>query len=274
MHEDYATGDWVKALEYLGRGRRELRALVCTPATGVSRRSSVALLSERGELAQGLATSAEAIAYGQETGDQGCRCLGAVRRWPDPHHAGRSRKGGGAPARRRERPSRGGTARSGHLSRRRSGAVPHAAGTSRRGSGSAPATTKSASARTASRDRFSAVCAAHKPSCACWPSSGRMPQPGCSGRRSRRRPAERCAGGKADVGALVSAYRFTGTYGWLRGNPRKAESWWRKSLTAAERLGACHGVALTELEMGGKPATGSQLRGPQLPSKPWERHRA
>jgi ATP/maltotriose-dependent transcriptional regulator MalT len=55
---------------------------------------------------------------------------------------------------------------------------------------------------------------------------------------------------KADISALVPAYRVRGTCEWLCGRHDKAESWWRKSLARAEELGALYEGALTELEVG------------------------
>jgi hypothetical protein len=55
---------------------------------------------------------------------------------------------------------------------------------------------------------------------------------------------------KADVGALVAAQRLQGTYEWLAGRSKKAESWWHKSLAMAEKLGARYEGALTEFEAG------------------------
>ncbi|MHB8868969.1 MAG: tetratricopeptide repeat protein [Thermoleophilia bacterium] len=56
--------------------------------------------------------------------------------------------------------------------------------------------------------------------------------------------------GKLDVGALVPGYRMRGTFEWLRGNPRMAEDWWRKSVALADQLGARWEGALTRLEIG------------------------
>jgi tetratricopeptide (TPR) repeat protein len=63
--------------------------------------------------------------------------------------------------------------------------------------------------------------------------------------------------GKADICSMVTAYRLEGTYAWLRGHRRRAESHWRSSLAQAERLGARYEGALTEFEVGrltGDPA--------------------
>ena len=53
-----------------------------------------------------------------------------------------------------------------------------------------------------------------------------------------------------DTTAFVPADRLQGTFEWLRGRPRKAEKWWRRSLDHAEKLGARHEGALTQLEIG------------------------
>ena len=55
---------------------------------------------------------------------------------------------------------------------------------------------------------------------------------------------------KVDTTAFVPAARLQGTYEWLRGRPRKAEKWWRRSLDHAERLGTRYEGALTQLEIG------------------------
>ena len=51
-------------------------------------------------------------------------------------------------------------------------------------------------------------------------------------------------------GAAVSAYRSQGTYEWLRGRPRRAEKWWRKSVAAGQKTGLDYQLGLTYLEMG------------------------
>jgi predicted ATPase len=51
-------------------------------------------------------------------------------------------------------------------------------------------------------------------------------------------------------GAAVSAYRSQGTYEWLRGRPRRAEKWWRKSVAASHKTGLDYQLGLTYLEMG------------------------
>ena len=55
---------------------------------------------------------------------------------------------------------------------------------------------------------------------------------------------------KVDTTAFVPAARSRGTYEWLRGRPRRAEKWWRRSLDHAAKLGTRYEGALTELEMG------------------------
>ena len=66
--------------------------------------------------------------------------------------------------------------------------------------------------------------------------------------------------GRLDTTAFVPAYRLQGTYEWLRGNPRKAEEWWRKSLDHATTLGARYEGALTMLEIGRREADCEQLK--------------
>ena len=51
-------------------------------------------------------------------------------------------------------------------------------------------------------------------------------------------------------GAAVSAYRSQGTYEWLRGRPRRADKWWRKSVAAGQNTGLDYQLGLTYLEMG------------------------
>jgi tetratricopeptide (TPR) repeat protein len=55
---------------------------------------------------------------------------------------------------------------------------------------------------------------------------------------------------RADICGAVPAARTRGSYEWLRGRHRKAEAWWRRSLSMADRLGARYEGALTELEIG------------------------
>ena len=66
-------------------------------------------------------------------------------------------------------------------------------------------------------------------------------------RRDARPPIEMDA---APAPGTVAAYRLQGAFEWLRGRPRKARAWWRKSLAMAEKLGMRYEGALTELEMG------------------------
>ncbi len=66
--------------------------------------------------------------------------------------------------------------------------------------------------------------------------------------------------GRVDTTAFVPAYRWQGTYEWLRGNPHKAEEWWRKSLDHAAKLGARYEGALTMLEMGRRQGGREQLK--------------
>ena len=76
-----------------------------------------------------------------------------------------------------------------------------------------------------------------------------------TGRSARLKEAGRACGAalkqvKVDKTAFVSAARLQGTYEWLRGRPRKAEQWWRRSLEHAGKLGARYEGALTQLEIG------------------------
>ena len=64
---------------------------------------------------------------------------------------------------------------------------------------------------------------------------------------------------KRDTTAYVPACRTQGTYEWLRGRPRKAEKWWRKSLDHAGKLGARYEGTLTMLEMGRRLGDREQL---------------
>ncbi len=76
-------------------------------------------------------------------------------------------------------------------------------------------------------------------------------------RRSRRAAlavAARMAGCRCEV------FRLVGREAWLRGRNGKAESWWRRSLAEAERLGARPEQARTLHEIGLR--VGSQGRGP------------
>ena len=66
--------------------------------------------------------------------------------------------------------------------------------------------------------------------------------------------------GRLDATAFVPAYRLQGIYEWLRGDPRKAEEWWRKSLEHAAKLGARYEGALTMLEIGRHQGDREQLK--------------
>ena len=59
--------------------------------------------------------------------------------------------------------------------------------------------------------------------------------------------------------ARPGAGALQGTYEWLRGRPRRAEKWWRKSLDHAEQLGCRYEGALTALEMGRRLGDREQL---------------
>lgn len=56
--------------------------------------------------------------------------------------------------------------------------------------------------------------------------------------------------GKVDAAAMPAAYRFQGTYEWLRGRPAAAQKWWQRSMKAAATLGARYELGMTYLEMG------------------------
>jgi len=56
--------------------------------------------------------------------------------------------------------------------------------------------------------------------------------------------------GRVDIEAMPAACRLHGTLEWLRGRPRRAERWWRRSVEIAERLGARYDLGLTLLEAG------------------------
>lgn len=56
--------------------------------------------------------------------------------------------------------------------------------------------------------------------------------------------------GKRYQGVLPEAMRLQGTYEWLRGKPRSAQKWWKRSLALAEELKQAYDVGMTLLEMG------------------------
>jgi class 3 adenylate cyclase len=62
-----------------------------------------------------------------------------------------------------------------------------------------------------------------------------------------------------DATAIVPAARLRGTFEWLRGRPRRAEKWWRRSLDHAGRIGCRYEGALTMLEMGRRLGNRGQL---------------
>jgi hypothetical protein len=49
---------------------------------------------------------------------------------------------------------------------------------------------------------------------------------------------------------VPGAYRFRGTYEWLRARPKRAERWWLKSIAAAEQQGLRFDLAESLLELG------------------------
>jgi class 3 adenylate cyclase/tetratricopeptide (TPR) repeat protein len=64
-------------------------------------------------------------------------------------------------------------------------------------------------------------------------------------------------GGKVFRGSLPHALRLRGTQLWLTGNPSGAITWWRRSLTLSQHLGAAYDTSLTYMEIGrrlGSPA--------------------
>jgi tetratricopeptide (TPR) repeat protein len=71
-------------------------------------------------------------------------------------------------------------------------------------------------------------------------------------KRARRACAAAVRQGRLDREAGVAAYRCRGTYAWLRGRRGRALYWWRKSIAAAERLGADYERGLTLLERGAR----------------------
>ena len=56
--------------------------------------------------------------------------------------------------------------------------------------------------------------------------------------------------GRVSHEGAVGAFRWAGTYEWLRGRQRRARQFWNRSLVEAERLGARHELARTLLEVG------------------------
>ena len=81
---------------------------------------------------------------------------------------------------------------------------------------------------------------------------------GASLKKARRACRAALKQAKVDTTAFVPAARSQGTYEWLRGRPRKAEKWWRRSLDHAEKLGSRYEGALTEL--GDGPSAGRPCR--------------
>ena len=60
--------------------------------------------------------------------------------------------------------------------------------------------------------------------------------------------------GRLDRSALPAAFRLEGRYHFVRGERKRAEKWWRRSLDVGEELGARYELALTSLEIGQRTA--------------------
>jgi tetratricopeptide (TPR) repeat protein len=66
--------------------------------------------------------------------------------------------------------------------------------------------------------------------------------------------------GKSLRPGMPEALRLQGQYAWLKGNPAAAQSWWRRSLKEAERLGMPYELGLTHLEIGQRLGDRVQLK--------------
>ena len=53
---------------------------------------------------------------------------------------------------------------------------------------------------------------------------------------------------RRDRQAAPAAYRWRGSYEWLRGNPASARKWWERSADAARRLGTTRELQYTKQE--------------------------
>ena len=62
-----------------------------------------------------------------------------------------------------------------------------------------------------------------------------------------------------DTTGRPAAYRLTGIYWWLRGEPRRARKWWDRSLDCARKLGARHDEATTLQELGRRTGNRASL---------------
>jgi class 3 adenylate cyclase/tetratricopeptide (TPR) repeat protein len=69
-------------------------------------------------------------------------------------------------------------------------------------------------------------------------------------RRAKRACRELARQERLDCAAAPAARRMEGTYHWLRGKSARADERWRRSIAAAEALGAPYELAVTQLEAG------------------------
>ena len=250
MHEYTVTGDGKAALADLDRGREELWALGRLRLWGDTTLASVMVLTDMGEIGPAEAQAAEMIACGQQTGDRAIESWGRVHLGWELCLRGAAAEGDAhlaaaigeltelaQPAQVVDAVGRLALSylRQGRLEDAQAALDSTRAAIETyaiRGWHMHPFRVADAmvrlerAERAARTDRVAELQAARE---------------ACEALR-------RLAG--ADVSCAVAAERLQGRYEWLAGRAKKAETWWRKSLATAKRLGARYEGALTELEVG------------------------
>lgn len=77
--------------------------------------------------------------------------------------------------------------------------------------------------------------------------------------QARRACRRAIGGGRIFRGALPQALRLRGRYAWLVGDQAAAASWWQRSLTLSEELGANYDLAQSHLEIGNRLQNAAHL---------------
>ncbi len=250
FHEYWATGDWAKALDYDLRAADEFHALGRFREWGTSMIEAVNVMVDEGRLAEAFTSCERIVALAEEAGDPvvvgwGLCRVGNIRSIEGDHEQAEETLRHGIELLLGALQPADAVSGFGWLAQclARQGRAEEAfailgdqserirkygiTGYFLRGCHAARATLSLLEAE--SRQNPERTVALREAKAAC---------------RDQQRTAQ------ADVCGVVSACRSRGTYEWLRGRPRKAEAWWRKSLVAAKRLGARYEEALTHAEVG------------------------
>jgi tetratricopeptide (TPR) repeat protein len=250
MHEYVSSGDWTEALGHLRFARPAFSAVGDTRYWSATADQLSNLLIEQGEFAEALAFCEESVRFGHETGDQVAEAWGQMDAG-DVLYA----KGALEEAEARLRPA----AEQLRLSQDVANAAKAAARIAhcclkqgRLEEAHAILVEESARVREAgSRGYFIRNVRTGNATMGLLAlEQAGSAEKGRAFKEAQKACRELLKHGKADIAALVPAYRMRGTYEWLRGRPGKAEKWWQKSLEHAEKLGARYEGALTHLEIG------------------------